>query len=235
MALEDSPTIFPRNEPPMNEFSNWVWRRATTASGLKDIRVAPCLVSMMTNVRCLLQLYCGMRDGSVLLEAGRMRMWFSSGTLGGGGRVHSIQETSSSDGVHWSKASPVQIERAYAPTVIKHEDGYQMWYTVPGSYPWLMKHARSDDGRKWIVTEEPVLKVTQEWEHYLQIYPTVTKIDSVYLMWYASYLHKDRENDGDWVCRQPGRLEVVQASAKSRAPSRFLAVRGNHTTCPASR
>jgi len=34
-------------------------------------------------------------DGSVLREAGKMRMWFSSGTLGGGGRVHSIQETSS--------------------------------------------------------------------------------------------------------------------------------------------
>ncbi len=132
-------------------------------------------------------------DGTVLREAGKMRMWFSSGTLGGGGRVHSIQETSSSDGIHWSKASPVQIERAYAPTVIRTDEGYQMWYTVPGSYPWLMKHARSKDGRKWIVTPEPVLKLTQDWEHFLQIYPTVTKIGKVYLMWYASYLHADKE------------------------------------------
>ena len=132
-------------------------------------------------------------DGSVLREAGQMRMWFSSGTLGGGGRVHSIQETTSVDGVHWSRASPVQLERAYAPAVIKTEAGYEMWYTVPGSYPWLMNHAHSDDGRHWTVTEEPVLKVTQEWEHYLQIYPTVTKIDNVYLMWYASYLHENRE------------------------------------------
>lgn len=132
-------------------------------------------------------------DGSVLREAGRIRMWFSSATLGGGGGVQSIQETSSSDGVHWSKASPVQLERAYAPTVIRTGDGYQMWYTVPGGYPWLMRHARSDDGRKWIVTEEPVLKVTQDWEHYLQIYPTVTKIGAVYLMWYASYSRENRE------------------------------------------
>jgi hypothetical protein len=132
-------------------------------------------------------------DGSVLREAGKMRMWFSSGTLGGGGRVHSIQETSSSDGIKWSKASPVQIERAYAPTVIKTDDGYQMWYTVPGSYPWLMKHARSDDGQKWIVRKEPVLKLTQDWEHFLQIYPTVTKIGKVYLMWYASYLQADKQ------------------------------------------
>lgn len=132
-------------------------------------------------------------DGSVLREAGRMRMWFSSGTLGGGGRVQSIQETTSVDGIHWSNPSPVQLERAYAPAVIRTEAGYEMWYTVPGSYPWLMKHARSDDGRAWTVTQEPVLQVTQEWEHYLQIYPTVTKIDDVYLMWYASYLHEDRE------------------------------------------
>ncbi len=132
-------------------------------------------------------------DGFVLREAGRMRMWFSSATLGGGGRVQSIQEASSSDGVRWSTASPVQLERAYAPTVIRTEDGYRMWYTVPGRYPWLMRHARSDDGRKWIVTEEPVLKVTQDWEHYLQIYPTVTKIGDVYLMWYASYSHENRE------------------------------------------
>jgi predicted GH43/DUF377 family glycosyl hydrolase len=132
-------------------------------------------------------------DGSVLREAGKMRMWFSSGTLGGGGRPQSIQETTSADGIRWSSPSPVQIERAYAPTVIKTEAGYEMWYTVPGSYPWLMNHARSDDGRQWTVTKEPVLKVTQQWEHFLQIYPTVMKIDNVYLMWYASYLTENRE------------------------------------------
>ncbi len=77
-------------------------------------------------------------DGSVLREDGKIRMWFSSGTLGGGGRVHSIQETSSTDGVHWSTASPDLVERAYAPTVIKTGQGYQMWYTVPGRYPWLI-------------------------------------------------------------------------------------------------
>ncbi|MBI2479224.1 MAG: hypothetical protein HYV60_11500 [Planctomycetia bacterium] len=132
-------------------------------------------------------------DGSVLREAGKMRMWFSAGTLGGGGRVQSIHDTLSSDGAHWTTASPVQLERAYAPTVIKTAAGYQMWYTVPGGYPWLMKHARSDDGCHWNVTEEPVLKVTQAWEHYLQIYPTVTKAGDVYLMWYASYLQEDRK------------------------------------------
>ncbi|MFP6676849.1 MAG: hypothetical protein VB878_17325 [Pirellulaceae bacterium] len=132
-------------------------------------------------------------DGSVLREAGKLRLWFSSSALGGGGRVQAIQEITSPDGIHWSKASPAQIERAYAPTVIKTDDGYQMWFTVPGGYPWLMKHAHSDNGHDWTVTEEPILKVTQDWEHFLQIYPTVTKIDDVYLMWYASYSQQDRE------------------------------------------
>ncbi len=132
-------------------------------------------------------------DGSVLREAGQIRLWFCSATLGGGGRPHSIQTASSPDGVHWSKASGVLLEKAYAPSVIRTEDGYHMWYTEPGEYPWQIKHARSDDGRSWEVTDEPVLKVSQAWEHALQIYPNVTKIGDVYLMWYASYADEKRQ------------------------------------------
>lgn len=135
-------------------------------------------------------------DGSVQREDGKMRMWFSSARFGAGGRVQSIQESSSTDGVHWSDASPIQLERAYAPSVIKTDQGYQMWYTEPGKYPWVMRHARSDDGRKWSVTTKPVLEITQPWEHYVMIYPCVMKFDGVYLMWYASYIHEDRETTG---------------------------------------
>lgn len=135
-------------------------------------------------------------DGSVLRENGRMRMWFSSATLGGGGRVQSIQEASSTDGVHWSTASNVQVERAYAPSVLKTARGYEMWYTVPGRYPWVIRRATSEDGREWSVNEKPVMEVTQDWEHYLVIYPAVMQIDGVYAMWYASYLHEDRETTG---------------------------------------
>jgi predicted GH43/DUF377 family glycosyl hydrolase len=135
-------------------------------------------------------------DGSVLREDGKMRMWFSSARFGAGGRVQSIQETSSDDGVHWSKASPIQLERAYAPSVVKTERGYQLWYTEPGKYPWRMRHAQSDDGRSWKVTEKPVLEMTQPWEHYVMIYPNVLNVDGVYLMWYASYIHEDRQTTG---------------------------------------
>ena len=135
-------------------------------------------------------------DGSVLREDGKMRMWFSSARFGAGGRVQSIQESSSEDGVHWSEASPIQLERAYAPSVIKTQQGYQMWYTQPGKYPWVMRHARSEDGKKWTLTSEPILEITQPWEHYVMIYPIVMTVDDVHLMWYASYLHENRETTG---------------------------------------
>jgi predicted GH43/DUF377 family glycosyl hydrolase len=132
-------------------------------------------------------------DGSVRREDGRMRMWFSSAALDVGGPGHCIRETSSPDGVRWSQPSSVQLERAYAPAVVRTQRGYEMWYTEPGKYPWRMRHARSDDGRRWTVTDRPVLEETQDWEHYVMIYPAVTWFDGVYVMWYASYMHENRQ------------------------------------------
>jgi hypothetical protein len=132
-------------------------------------------------------------DGSVSREDGKMRLWFSSATLSGPNRRHTIHETSSDDGIHWSRPSAVLVDNAYAPAVIKTSRAYEMWYTEPGAYPWAIRHARSDDGHKWTITEKPVLEITQDWEHYLQIYPSVMWIDGVYLMWYASYLDDKRQ------------------------------------------
>lgn len=131
--------------------------------------------------------------GRILREDGRLRMWFTSATLGGGGAPHAIQEAHSSDGLQWSDVSDVQLSRAYCPSVLKTGDRYQLWYTEPGKYPWLIRHASSSDGKKWAVTETPVLKISQEWEHDLQIYPCVLHVDGVYLMWYASYLDARHE------------------------------------------
>ena len=132
-------------------------------------------------------------NGAVLREDGRMRMWFTSAAaFRGDDRVHAIQDSTSTDGVKWSKPSPRQLLRAYAPSVIKTSDGYEMWYTRVSRYPWVMLHALSDDGHKWQLTKKPVLEISQPWEHFLQIYPNVMLVDGVYLMWYASYSTKDR-------------------------------------------
>jgi predicted GH43/DUF377 family glycosyl hydrolase len=168
---------------------------ATSSDGQRFERHPGSPVFALADPRRSVLTPCVLRnaDGSVFREEGQMRLWFSSATLGGGGRPHSIQETASADGVHWSPASPVQLERAYAPAVLKSESGYEMWYTAPGRYPWQIHYARSDNGRDWTVVAEPVLKVSQDWEHLIQIYPAVLKVDGVYLMWYASYLDEQRE------------------------------------------
>ena len=54
-------------------------------------------------------------DGNVLREDGKLRMWFSSATLGKGG-LHTLHESTSADGIHWTEPSPVLLENVYCPT-----------------------------------------------------------------------------------------------------------------------
>lgn len=126
-------------------------------------------------------------DGSTLREGGKLRMWFSSTDFQVEHGLHTLHETTSDDGIHWSEPSPVQLENVYAPTVIKTGRTYQMWYTDVSSEPWIVRHATSQDGRKWRVTHEPAIVLDQEWEKGNLFYPTVVKIGSAYLMWYGSY------------------------------------------------
>jgi predicted GH43/DUF377 family glycosyl hydrolase len=135
-------------------------------------------------------------QGAIVRESNTMRMWFTSVTIGGGGQTQAIQQARSIDGSIWTDVLPIELSRAYAPSVLKTDKGYELWYTEPGRYPWNMRHARSQDGIQWKLTEKPVLEVSQPWEHDLQIYPCVLRIDGVYLMWYASYLEKNHETTG---------------------------------------
>jgi cephalosporin-C deacetylase-like acetyl esterase/predicted GH43/DUF377 family glycosyl hydrolase len=129
-------------------------------------------------------------NGTTLREDGMLRMWFSSTWFAGPTGLHTLHETTSADGIHWSKPSTSLLKNVYAPTIIKTGQVYQMWYTDVSSDPWVMRHASSADGHKWRVTAEPVLVVDQAWEQGRLFYPTVLKIDNVYLMWYGSYWAK---------------------------------------------
>ncbi|MFH1922650.1 MAG: hypothetical protein ABIP48_22530, partial [Planctomycetota bacterium] len=126
-------------------------------------------------------------DGSVLREEGKLRMWFSSTHFAGPSGLHTLHETTSADGVRWQAPSTAQLEHAYAPTVLKENDGYRLWYTDVSADPWKIRHGASRDGRRWTVSAEPVLVLDQPWERERLIYPTVLKIDGVYLLWYGSY------------------------------------------------
>ena len=130
-------------------------------------------------------------DGSMLREEGKLRMWFSSATLGKGG-LHTLHESRSVDGVHWDEPSPVLAENVYCPTVLKTGHTYQMWFSDVSRRPWVIRHAESDDGRRWKVTQRPALVLSQSWEGEVLVYPTVLKVDDAYLMWYGSYDHAVR-------------------------------------------
>lgn len=126
-------------------------------------------------------------DGNAIREHGRFRLWFSSTTFPPGA-AHTIHETSSEDGIVWDSPSAAQVsETAYAPTVLKDDDRYRMWYTDVSALPWTIRYAESEDGHDWEVRPDPVLTVDQAWEHDRLVYPTVLKRDGVYLMWYGSY------------------------------------------------
>jgi len=127
-------------------------------------------------------------EGGVLREGGHLRMWFSAATFVPGD-PHTLHDARSRDGVRWTPPSDAQLEGAYAPSVIREDDRYRVWYTDVTADPWCFRHAESDDGCSWRVTPEAVLEVDQAWESSRLFYPTVVRVDGVYVMWYGSYIH----------------------------------------------
>ena len=126
------------------------------------------------------------RDGEVLRENGKLRMWFAA-TDFSAGSLHQLHEATSEDGVNWSPPSAPQLDNVYAPTIIKEGDTYRMWFIDVGVEPWIIRHANSRDGAQWKVTDGPAVVVDQAWERERLFYPTVLRCDGAYLMWYGSY------------------------------------------------
>lgn len=126
-------------------------------------------------------------DGAVLREDGKLRMWFTAADLTQPNGLHSLRETRSVDGVRWDPPSEAQLDHVYAPTILKENGLYRLWYTDVSEEPWKVRLAKSGDGRNWEVHPEPVLTIDQEWEEKRLFYTTVLKADGVYLMWYGSY------------------------------------------------
>lgn len=124
---------------------------------------------------------------TLLREGGRWRMWFSATDFAAGQGLHTLHESTSSDGIHWSPPSQALLSNVYAPTVLKVGNAYQMWFTNVARSPWVIGHASSDDGRTWRETATPALTIDQPWEAGRLFYPTVLRQDGVYLMWYGSY------------------------------------------------
>ena len=134
-------------------------------------------------------------DGSVYREDGKLRIWFSACKRpADGGKIITLHEATSLDGWKWMPPSKAQLEHVYAPTIIKEDGLYRMWYTdVSKGDPWCIRYAESDNGCQWEVASDAVLGVDQDWERKRLFYPTVCKADGFYLMWYGSYSHSKGE------------------------------------------
>jgi beta-xylosidase len=130
-------------------------------------------------------------DGSVCREKGKLRMYFAAVDFPKGTYKHDLYETTSEDGIKWSKPTHV-MANAYAPCVIKEGDKYRMWYTWIDKHPWHTNHAESADGNNWKITEKPCIVMDQKWEVKDQVYPMVIKIDGVYIMLYGCYWADDK-------------------------------------------
>lgn len=137
-------------------------------------------------------------DGTLLRENGRLRMWHCGVDFSVPGTPHFLHETASDDGLTWDAPSPALLDNIYAPTIIKEDGLYKMWFTDvttgdgPNGYrPWDIRYATSPDGKAWEVRPTPVLQVDQAWEHINLFYPFVLKVGGVYCMWYGSYWEPD--------------------------------------------
>lgn len=96
----------------------------------------------------------------VLVEDGRWRMWYVSGTgwetINGRPRHrYHIKYAESIDGIHWRRDGVVCIDytspQEYAiarPCVLKADGIYQMWYSCRGE-SYRIGYAESVDGTKW--------------------------------------------------------------------------------------
>jgi hypothetical protein len=133
----------------------------------------------------------------VLVEDGRWRMWYVSGT---GWEMkderpqhrYHIKYAESNDGIAWKREGFVCIdyksEDEYAisrPCVVKHGDSYRMWFASRGS-SYRIGYAESIDGLKWIrKDEESGIDVSASgWDSEMVAYPYVFEHEGGYYMLY---------------------------------------------------
>ena len=133
----------------------------------------------------------------VLVENGRWRMWYVSGTgwrLEDGGPKHwyHIKYAESDDGITWRRDGQVcvdhQDELEYAlgrPCVVREGGRYRMWFSARGA-SYRLAYADSDDGLSWTRRDEEAQLTGDSgaWDSEMQAYPVVFDVDGLRHMLY---------------------------------------------------
>ena len=123
---------------------------------------------------------------AVLLDQGRWRMWYASGTgwsmVDGKPRHHyHVKYAESSDGIEWRRDGHVCIDYSgpdeYAigrPFVVRDQDCYRMWYSYRGD-AYRIGYAESADGMVWQRKDsEAGIGVSADgWDSKMVSYPAV--------------------------------------------------------------
>jgi hypothetical protein len=122
----------------------------------------------------------------VLVENGRWRMWYVSGT---GWRIedgqpkhwYHVKYAESDDGLTWRRDGRVcidyrdELEHAIGrPCVVRDPDRYRMWFSVRGD-SYRLGYAESEDGLVWTRRDEDVRLDGDgaSWDAEMQAYPVV--------------------------------------------------------------
>ncbi|HEV8136271.1 MAG TPA: hypothetical protein VGP85_16445 [Pyrinomonadaceae bacterium] len=133
----------------------------------------------------------------VLVEDGRWRMWYVSGTgweMKDDRPLHRyhIKYAESHDGIEWQREGLVcidyQSDDEYAisrPCVIKDGSGYRMWYASRGN-SYRIGYAESADGLKWTRKdhESGIDLSVSGWDSEMVAYPFVFEREGDYYMLY---------------------------------------------------
>lgn len=128
-------------------------------------------------------------------ERGRLRMWVAAVDFNTDEKKHLLyHSTSDDDGITWSPLQGPLMPDVYAPSVLKIDGAYRMWYVDAAAKPWCIRTADSADGLSWRVHPEPCLVIDQPWEKDALFYPHVRCDGSRYLMWYGSYLSSNHDS-----------------------------------------
>ena len=129
-------------------------------------------------------------DVAVLNEEGTYSMYFSWRPK------KSIALVDSLDGIHWSEPRIVLGPnpksgwegRINRPVVVKHKDGYHMWYTGQTRNQSYIGYATSDDGVTWKrAGDNPVILAEEPWEKVAVMCPHVIRDEEngLFRMWYS--------------------------------------------------